>query len=171
MPMVEQGMTQTKTVTQGETGRRLSFQGPLAGLLSTIAMTGIVAPPAVATENIPPPHATHSWAQRTIHSKAERIIVPPELDAVAGCESGSGPNSAGDYDAENKYSDASGRYQLLDSTLHYLGGKGHASDLPDWEQDKYAVKLYRLEKLSPWYASKRCWAGKVALIMSKKHSK
>lgn len=141
--------------------------------LATLGSLALVAGNAETALGVSdqPFQVTDSTPQKTTHSKAEKIIVPAELDAIAGCESGThDPDSPGDYKRESTdpTSTASGRYQILDSTWHYLGGKGRAKNAPPWKQDKLAVKLYGLEGLSPWYASKSCWAGKVALIRERR---
>lgn len=144
----------------------------LAALGSLTLATGNVT--SAWGESDQPFQVKKSKSQKTTSSKAEKIIVPPELDAVAGCESGTNdPDSPGNYKKESNdpASDASGRYQIKNATWHYLGGKGRAKNAPPWKQDKLAVKLYKLEGLGPWYASRHCWAGKVALIRERRRAK
>jgi hypothetical protein len=167
--MVEYGTDQANITETEQTRKRLSFNKPLTAFLSALAFAGPAAEVATAVPD-QPFRVTSSKPQHTSHLIAEKIIVPEVLDhAVAGCESGSGPDSPGDYKKESldPRSDASGRYQMLGSTWRGLGGKGQAKNAPPWKQDKLATKLYKLEGLSPWYASRSCWAGKVALIRSR----
>jgi LysM repeat protein len=78
----------------------------------------------------------------------------PNWDAIIACESGGNPR------ATNPRSTASGLFQFLDSTWRSQGGKGRAKDAPVSEQYARANNLYNKVGLSPWNASKSCWAGK-----------
>jgi resuscitation-promoting factor RpfA len=80
-----------------------------------------------------------------------------DWDAIIACESG------GDAKAENLRSTASGLFQFVDSTWQALGGHGsHAADAEVAEQYRVAEKAYAASGLTPWAASKSCWAGKSA---------
>ena len=83
------------------------------------------------------------------------------LERIAGCESGSGPNSPGSYTAQNPRSTASGRYQFLDSTFQSLDaaeGYSRAADAPPAVQDAAARELLAEQGTTPWNASRGCWS-------------
>lgn len=75
----------------------------------------------------------------------------PGLDAIARCESG------GSYQAQNKSSTASGKYQYLDSSWGGYGGYSHAKDAPPSLQDQKAHQDYSRSGSRPWAASRGCW--------------
>ncbi len=81
------------------------------------------------------------------------------LARIRGCESGSGPSSAGDYGAKNPRSSASGAYQFLDSTWRSVTGlAAPASAHPPSVQDAAAARLYASSGTTPWNASRGCWS-------------
>lgn len=77
-------------------------------------------------------HATRQW--RKIDARYQPSCVIPCY--VIECE------SHGDYAAENPYSSASGRYQIVDATWDGYGGYSHASDAPPATQDQRAAQLW-----------------------------
>lgn len=80
------------------------------------------------------------------------------LARIRGCESGSGPNSPGNYRAENRSSSASGAYQFLDSTWRSTTGlRPPASAYSPAVQDAAARKLFSRSGTSPWAPSRHCW--------------
>ena len=100
---------------------------------------------------------------RTTGSGAEPPAgdMPAVMNRIAGCESGSGPNSPGSYTAQNPRSSASGRYQFLDSTWQGLDaaeGYSRAVYAPPAVQDAAARELYSQAGTTPWNASRSCWA-------------
>lgn len=94
-------------------------------------------------------------------SQTTRQGGPPGiLERIAGCESGSGPNSFGSYTAQNPRSTASGRYQFLDSTFQGMdsaAGYSRAADAPPAVQEAAAAELYAEQGTTPWNASRYCW--------------
>jgi LysM repeat protein len=81
-----------------------------------------------------------------------------DLGPIVACESGGNPR------AQNPSSTASGTYQMLDSTWAAYGGRAFAArakDATPAQQTEVAERLYAARGLSPWAASRHCWAGKV----------
>lgn len=76
---------------------------------------------------------------------------------IRGCESGSGPDSAGDYNAKNPTTSASGAYQIVDSTWGGRYGVQHASDATPEQQDAVAYELYQRRGTADWAPSASCW--------------
>jgi hypothetical protein len=70
--------------------------------------------------------------------------VPAILRQIAECESGSNPRAispGGQY---------RGKYQFSRETWLNLGGSGDPAAAPEWQQDRLALKLYRLRGTAPW---------------------
>jgi hypothetical protein len=72
------------------------------------------------------------------------VTLPAALRRIAECESGGNPRaiSAGGY--------YRGKYQFSRETWRNLGGTGDPADAPEWQQDRLALKLYRLSGTAPW---------------------
>jgi LysM repeat protein len=82
-------------------------------------------------------------------------------DAIIACESGGNPK------AVNPSSTASGLFQFLDSSWRAYGGGQYAARAKDATPDQqYAVanKAFAMSGLSPWAASRSCWAGKTISV-------
>lgn len=102
------------------------------------------------------PRPQPTAASRT--RRTEIVRLPEVLKRIRGCESGNGPQSRGDYRAENAQSSASGAYQFLDSTWRSVTGtRPPASSHSRAAQDAAALKLYRQSGTSPWRSSRSCW--------------
>jgi len=72
------------------------------------------------------------------------VRVPRILRRIAECESGGNPRATspgGQY---------RGKYQFSRETWRALGGSGDPADAPEWQQDRLALKLYRLRGTAPW---------------------
>lgn len=82
---------------------------------------------------------------------------PSVMLRIRGCESGSGPNSPGNYLARNPTSSASGAWQFIDGTWDGWGGYARAYLAPREVQDAKAIATYRAVGTRPWNASRRCW--------------
>lgn len=81
----------------------------------------------------------------------------PNWDPIVACESGGNPT------AQNRTSSASGLYQFIDGTWAAYGGREfapRAKDATPAQQRIVADRAFAAEGLSPWNASRSCWAGK-----------
>ena len=138
---------------------------------TTLAPTTTTTEPAPVTTVYVPPTRTPATTVyeppspqgRTTGRGSEPAAgdMPAIMERIAGCESGSGPNSPGSYTAQNPYSTASGRYQFLDSTFQSLDaaeGYSRAADAPPAVQDAAARELYAEQGTTPWNESKGCWS-------------
>ena len=101
------------------------------------------------------------------------VFLPEVLLRIAGCESGSGPNSVGDYAARNPRSTASGRWQMIGSTARAAARSANRPDLiaygdnvaASWsprDQDLMALEWYNIlngdvGSSAGWKASQHCW--------------
>ena len=77
-------------------------------------------------------------------TSARSVRVPSILRQIAECESGGNPRAVspgGQY---------RGKYQFSRETWRNLGGSGDPADAPEWQQDRLALKLYRLRGTAPW---------------------
>lgn len=124
---------------------------------------------------VPPTHLRTTG--RLAATSAAAVVIPlaltgqaqaavPDInwDPIIACESGGDPTAA------NANSTASGLYQFLDSTWQSLGGStARAKDASVAEQTAIANKAYAQSGLTPWAASKSCWAGKSAPAPVKVH--
>ena len=76
--------------------------------------------------------------------ESRSVRVPAILRRIAECESGGNPRAispGGQY---------RGKYQFSRETWRNLGGSGDPADAPEWQQDRFALKLYRLRGTAPW---------------------
>jgi hypothetical protein len=78
---------------------------------------------------------------------------------IRGCESGSGPGSGPNYNAQNRTSTASGAYQFLDGTWGSYKGYAKARLAPPEIQEEKAFLTFMQSGTSPWDASYFCWQG------------
>jgi peptidoglycan hydrolase-like protein with peptidoglycan-binding domain len=85
------------------------------------------------------------FSSRSVRRTSGRSVgVPAVLRRIAECESGGNPRAispGGQY---------RGKYQFSRETWRTLGGRGDPADAPEWEQDRLALKLYRLRGTAPW---------------------
>ena len=77
-------------------------------------------------------------------TSAPTVRVPAILRQIAQCESGGNPRAVS---AGGQYR---GKYQFSRDTWRNLGGSGDPADAPEWQQDRLALKLYRLSGTAPW---------------------
>ena len=85
------------------------------------------------------------FSSRSVRRPSGRSVrVPAILLRIAECESGGNPRAVspgGQY---------RGKYQFSRETWRTLGGRGDPADAPEWQQDRLALKLYRLRGTAPW---------------------
>jgi len=85
------------------------------------------------------------FSSRSVRRTSGRSVrVPAILLRIAECESGGNPRAVspgGQY---------RGKYQFSRETWRTLGGRGDPADAPEWQQDRLALKLYRLRGTAPW---------------------
>jgi hypothetical protein len=70
--------------------------------------------------------------------------TPPQLQAIAACESGGDPSAVGGGGAYR------GKYQFDQGTWASVGGSGDPAAAPEAEQDKRAAMLYARTGPSQW---------------------
>lgn len=70
--------------------------------------------------------------------------TPPELQAIAACESGGDPGAIGGGGAYR------GKYQFTPATWQAVGGTGDPAAAPEAEQDRRAAILYAQSGASQW---------------------
>jgi hypothetical protein len=70
--------------------------------------------------------------------------TPPQLQAIAACESGGNPRAIGGGGAFR------GKYQFDYGTWASVGGSGDPAAAPEAEQDQRAAMLYARSGSSPW---------------------
>ena len=74
----------------------------------------------------------------------ERVAIPPQLAAIAACESGGDPTAIGGGGLYR------GKYQFDLSTWASVGGSGDPAAAPEAEQDMRAAMLYARAGATPW---------------------
>ena len=84
--------------------------------------------------------------RRAARRRAAAVNTPPQLQAIAACESGGNPRAV---DASGTYR---GKYQFDHGTWAAVGGSGDPAAASEAEQDKRAAALYARAGSSPWPA-------------------
>jgi hypothetical protein len=74
----------------------------------------------------------------------ERVAIPPQLAAIAACESGGDPTAIGGGGLYR------GKYQFDFQTWASVGGSGDPAAAPEAEQDMRAAMLYGRAGAAPW---------------------
>jgi hypothetical protein len=69
--------------------------------------------------------------------------APPQLEAIAACESGGNPST-------NTGNGFYGKYQFTQSTWESVGGTGNPAAASEAEQDARAAQLYAQSGSTPW---------------------
>ncbi len=82
--------------------------------------------------------------ERKQHGGAPDVSIPPQLAAIARCESGGNPRA---ISAGGTYR---GKYQFSFSTWASVGGKGDPAAASETEQDRRAAILYRVGGPGHW---------------------
>ena len=85
--------------------------------------------------------AERKEARRT---EAQTAAVPPQLQAIASCESGGDPTAIGGGGLYR------GKYQFSVETWAAVGGSGDPAAAPEAEQDKRAAALYEQSGPGQW---------------------
>lgn len=75
---------------------------------------------------------------------AAKVAVPPQLQAIARCESGGDPQAVGGGGQFR------GKYQFTVSTWAAVGGSGDPAAAPEAEQDRRAAMLYARSGPGQW---------------------
>ena len=75
---------------------------------------------------------------------APAVAIPPQLEAIAACESGGDPPAVS---ADGTYH---GKYQFSVETWAAMGGSGLPSQAPEAEQDMRAAMLYAQSGPGQW---------------------
>jgi hypothetical protein len=83
-------------------------------------------------------------AEKREAKAAAAVPVPPQLEAIAVCESGGDP---GAVSADGMYH---GKYQFSVATWAAVGGSGLPSQAPEAEQDMRAAMLYAQSGPGQW---------------------
>ena len=108
-----------------------------AGMTAAPA-TGALAAQDSSTGGTAPP------AEKSEPSGKKRIKLPKILKKIAECESGGNPRA---ISPSGKYR---GKYQFSMETWRSVGGHGDPAKASEYEQDKRALKLYKLRGTAPW---------------------
>jgi hypothetical protein len=74
----------------------------------------------------------------------DRVAIPPQLAAIAACESGGDPTAIGGGGLYR------GKYQFDFQTWASVGGSGDPAAAPEAEQDMRAAMLYQRAGAAPW---------------------
>jgi hypothetical protein len=82
--------------------------------------------------------------ERKLYGGAPDVPIPPQLSAIAECESHGDPRA---ISAGGTYR---GKYQFSFTTWQSVGGKGDPADASETEQDRRAAKLYRTGGPGHW---------------------
>ena len=77
-------------------------------------------------------------------STGERVAIPPQLEAIAACESGGDPGAIGGGGLYR------GKYQFDRATWASVGGSGDPAAASEAEQDMRAAVLYGRAGATPW---------------------
>ena len=111
------------------------------GLLSSASSVGNPFHPAETRDQA---RAAVRRAKRKSQPDAPEVTVPPQLEAIASCESGGDPtavSSTGEY---------RGKYQFSTATWQAVGGTGDPAAAPEAEQDLRATMLYEQSGPGQW---------------------
>ena len=88
--------------------------------------------------------AARRVAEKRQAKAAASVPVPPQLEAIAACESGGDPTAVS---ADGTYH---GKYQFSVETWAAMGGSGLPSQAPEAEQDMRAAMLYAQSGPGQW---------------------
>ena len=127
---------------------------PIDALRPQAAPAGVSAPELRAEAQRKLAHAERrargAAAERRKRARAKRAErgvpggVPPQLQAIAACESGGNPKAIG---GGGQYR---GKYQFSYATWAAVGGSGDPAAAPEAEQDRRAAALYAQSGAGQW---------------------
>jgi hypothetical protein len=92
-------------------------------------------------------HLRKRHARKAARAKARSlpdVAVPPQLTAIAACESGGNPAAVGGG------GQLRGKYQFTYATWAAVGGQGDPAAAPEAEQDRRAALLYAQAGAGQW---------------------
>ena len=125
----------------------------LMGVPAALAATGNEPAAPATLASFKPFEKNHvrafKRAQRRKQARERRrqyasVEVPPQLEAIAACESGGNPTAVS---ANGTYR---GKYQFSYATWAAVGGSGDPADAPEAEQDYRATLLYGRSGPGQW---------------------
>ncbi len=119
-------------------GYRSSVVAAVAGALAIGATSAYATDPS--SGGAPAPDGTHVRDKPNNH----HVRLPRVLKQIAQCESGGNPRA---ISPSGRYR---GKFQFDYATWRSLGGRGDPAAAPEWQQDKRALKLYRMRGTAPW---------------------
>ena len=88
--------------------------------------------------------AQHRRDARERRRRYQSVAVPPQLEAIAACESGGDPGAVSSTGAYR------GKYQFSYATWAAVGGSGDPAAAPESEQDYRAALLYQRSGPGQW---------------------
>jgi hypothetical protein len=142
-------------------------------ILIAVALFLIAVPAALAATNVTPPvlgdelvepsaaerpllHSEAARKSRLAERRADRkaaaqrraalpdVTIPPQMEAIANCESHGNPRSIGGGGLYR------GKYQMTTSIWASVGGKGDPAAASEEEQDRRAAMLYQRSGPGQW---------------------
>jgi hypothetical protein len=87
---------------------------------------------------------TRAAVRRAKRKARPKVVIPPQLEAIAQCESHGDPRAIGGGGAYR------GKYQFSYSTWASVGGSGDPAAAPEAEQDRRAAMLYARSGPGQW---------------------
>ena len=82
--------------------------------------------------------------RKAANPAARPVAVPPQLQAIAACESGGNPSAIGGGGQFR------GKYQFTVATWQAVGGQGDPAKAPEAEQDRRAIALLQQAGPGQW---------------------
>jgi hypothetical protein len=124
----------------------------VAALFLVAVPAAFAATGATSNHHLVQPTIGHTPLLRQLHklraakrrSALPKVSVPPQLQAIAECESHGNPRSIGGGGLYR------GKYQMTTSIWGSVGGHGDPAAAPEAEQDKRAALLYNRSGPGQW---------------------
>ena len=114
------------------------------------ADTSLLSSTSFVTDPFHPAEARDQVREAARRAKLEarpetpEVTVPPQLEAIATCESGGDPTAVSSTGAYR------GKYQFSPATWQAVGGTGDPAAAPEAEQDMRAAILYEQSGPGQW---------------------